>query len=266
MGAKPKHNGDFWAEVPRREEVDNDDGGARVRRYEGRYGTSGVINGAASGVKAVPLPTRGDVHPSSSYHYLRTITRTQVGSSTQWEAVLTYLPQTTGEWSTSGAPFSILPRSWSIGGELLQFADTGKWYYVNAVGPNDEILGDVPAFKKIATGRLVIQEVVSDIQDARTRAKAAVNTKNAVAFEGAGIGDMLYLGFDSDEFVNDDGDVRWRLRHNFLERDIPGSSQGWERVLRDDNAQWSFINISAGATTPQPIYPSTSFSQIFGTT
>jgi hypothetical protein len=258
-------DGNYWAEIPRRENMEDDNGISNVRVYEGRYDSSGVVPGCAASVKAVPLPTRGQAHPDTSNLLVRKISRRQLGSSTQWEASVVYLPRVSGTWSTSGAAFSILPRSWSIGGELLQFAGSGDWYYVTGTGTNDPILGEVPAFKKLATGRLVIQEVVTDIQAARTRAKAAINTKNAVAFEGAAVGDMLYLGFESEEFVNDSGDVRWRLRHNFSERYIPGSSQGWERVLRDDTGAWVFINQSPGVSDPEPIYPSSSFSQIFGT-
>jgi hypothetical protein len=213
------------------------------------------------------LPQRGDGYPGSSGYVLDISERAMVpGSSTQWTATLTYLPQTTGAWSTSGAAFAILPRSWSISGELLQFADTGDYYYVNDPGDNDPILGEVPAFKKIATGRLVIQEVVVNIAAARARAKTALNRKNDGAFESALAGDMLYLGFESDEYTNTDGDVRWRLRHNFLERDIPGKTgNGWEYVLRDDTAEWSFIQISPAANTALPIYPDADFTGIFGT-
>ena len=73
------------------------------------------------------------------------------------------------------------------------------------------------------------------------------------------------LGFESEEFTNDDGNPVWRLRHNFIERDIPDKNgNGWEYVLRDDTAAWSYINQSPGATDPEPIYPSSSFRGIFG--
>ena len=262
------HNGALWAEIPGRVERDDANGGSRTRAFEGRYSTNGQPPGSNTGVSVQTLPTRGCGYPGSSAGYkLDNIERAQVpNSSTQWTATLTYLPRTTGAWSTSGAAFSILPRSWSISGELLQFADTGDYYYVN-VGDNDPILGDVPAFKKIATGRLIIQEVITDISAARVRAKTAINKKNIAAFESAEIGDMLYLGFESEEFTNEDGDVRWRLRHQLLERDIPGKTgEGWEYVLRDDTAAWSFIQISAGANTALPVYLSADYTGIFAAT
>jgi hypothetical protein len=260
------HNGALWAEIPGRKERDDANGGSRIRLFEGRYSTSGNAPGSNGGVTVQPLPTRGFGYPGSSNGYkLDTIDRNQMpNSSDKWNATLTYLPPTTGSWSTSGAAFSILPRSWSISGELLQFADSGDYYYVNDPGANDPILGEVPAFKKLATGRLIIQEVVPDIAAARTRAKLGLNTKNLAVFESAAAGDMLYLGFESEEFVNADGDVVWRLRHQFLERDIPGKAgEGWEYVLRDDNAQWAFIQISPAANDALPIYPSSNYSAIF---
>jgi len=257
---------DFWAEKVGRRTREDDSGGFAVRVYEGIYSSAGSISHAAGGVQAVALPQKGDGYPGSSAQLkLRTIEKTQITSSGQWEAVLTYLPRTAGLFSTSNAALADLPRSWSIGGELIQFADTGDYYYVTA-GDNDPILGEVPAFKKVATGRLTIQEIVPDIDAARTRAKNCINTKNNAAFEGAAEGDMLYLGFESEEFTNNDGDKVWRLRHQFLERDIPDkASNGWEYVLRDDTAEWAYIQLSAAANDPLPIYPSTSFSQIFGT-
>jgi len=256
-------SGEYWAETPGRLERDDANGGVRVRKFEGRYGTTGM-----AGMQAVQkLPVRGAGYPGSSAgHKLDTTERVMNSANRdQWTATLTYLPPTTGSWSTSGAPLADLPRSWSISGELLQFAETGEWYYVND-GDNDPIIGEVPAFKKIATGRLVMQEVITDIDTARERAKTALNKKNTSVFEAAAIGNLLYLGFESEEFTNDDGDKRWRLRHNFLERDIPGTSdQGWEYVLRDDTAQWSFINLSPGADEPAPIYMSSDFAGIFGT-
>jgi len=260
----PSSSGKWWAETPGRVERDDANGGVRVRTFEGRYATSGTLPG---GISLQQLPLRGYGYPGSSTgHKLDTVERTMNNqNATQWTAVLTYLPPTTGSWSTSGAAFVDLPRSWSIGGELLQFAETGDWYYVTGTGTNDPILGEVPAFKKIATGRLVMQEVISDISAARARAKARVNTKNNASFEDSSVGDMLYLGFEAEEFTNDDGDKRWRLRHNFLERDIPGKAKnGWEYVLRDDTAQWSYINQSPGSVDPEPIYPSSSFRGIFG--
>jgi len=261
------HNGALWAEVPGRQARDDANGGSRIRQFEGRYSTSGNPPGSNAGVTVKPLPAIGYGYPgSSSIHKLDSIYKQQsLSSSDQWTATLTYLPQTTGPWSTSGVAFVDLPRSWSISGELLQFADTGDYYYVNDPGDNDPILGDVPAFKKIATGQLTIQEVISDIAAARTRAKLCLNTKNTGTFEAASSGDMLYIGFEAEEFTNGDGDKRWRLRHNFLERDIPGiNGNGWEYVLRDDTAAWSLIQVSAAANDPLPIYPSSSFSQIFG--
>ena len=260
-------SGKYWAETPGRVERDDANGGVRVRTFEGRYGTSGNVPGSNSNVLTQKLPSRGAGYPGSSAgHKLDTIERTMNNQNADtWVATLTYLPGTTGSWSTSGAAFVDLPRSWSIGGELLQFADTGNWYYVTGTGTNDPILGEVPAFKKIATGRLVVQEVIAGISAARTRAKIGVNTKNNATFEGAAIGDMLYLGFEAEEFTNDDGAKRWRLRHNFIERDIPDKTgNGWEYVLRDDTAQWAYINLSPGASVPEPIYPSSSFSAIFG--
>ena len=260
------HNGALWAEIPGRNERDDANGGSRIRVFEGRYSTSGQPPGSNAGVTVQPLPNRGYGYPGSSAGYkLNVIERIQVpNSSTQWTATLTYLPETTGSWSTSGAAFAILPRAWSISGELLQFGDSGDYYYVNDPGANDPILGEVPAFKKIATGRLTIQEVIGDIDAARVRAKTALNRKNDAVFEAAATGDMLYLGFESEEFTNVDGNVRWRLRHQFLERDIPDKAgNGWEYVLRDDTAEWVYIQVSGAANDPLPIYPSSSFPAIF---
>jgi len=259
---------EFWAEQPKRKVREDANGGIGVRVYEGIYDTSGAVPGAAAGVRALGLPSRGDGYPGSSARLkLDMIDKQQVSTSSQWVATLTYMPETTGEWSTSGEAFADLPRSWSISGELLQFSYTGDYYYVNDPGANDPIVGETPAYKKIATGRLTIQEVITDIDAARTRAKLSLNTTNTGSFEGGSSGNMLYIGFEAEEFTNDDGDKRWRLRHQFLERDIPGkANKGWEYVLRDDTAEWSFIQISAAANDPLPIYPSSSFSQIFGTT
>lgn len=260
-------SGTYWAEKCGVKERDDSNGGMRSRTFEGRYSTSGLAPGGTTLVQK--LPVYGDGYPGSSLvFYADVIERTMLaGNADSWEATVVYVPYTTGQWSTSNAPFSILPRSWSISGELLQFADTGDYYYVNLATDNTPIKGDVPAFKKIATGRYVIQEVVPGITAARTRAKRSINTKNNAAFDGVAIGDLLYLGFESDEFVNADGDVVWRLRHNFLERDIPDKvGDGWEYVLRDDTAAWTFIQISPAADEPLPIYPSSSFSEIFGTT
>jgi len=257
---------DFWAEKLGRKEREDDNGGVNVRTFEGKYTTSGTVQGAANGVKAIPLPVRGSLYPGTSVGLeLRIIEKRQVGSSSNWIATLTYLPPTTGDWSTSGAAFADLPRSWGIAGELIQFADSGEYYYVNVGADNDPILGEVPAFKKLATGQFTMQEIVSDIGAARTRAKAAINRKNDATFETALAGDMLYLGFESEEFTNDDGDKRWRLRHQFLERDIPGKTgNGWEYVLRDDTAEWAFIQITPGANTPLPVYLNGTFLSIFG--
>jgi hypothetical protein len=203
------HNGSYWAELPGKTHRSDANGGSRVRQFEGRYSTTGQPPGSNAGVAVQTLPSRGFGYPGSSNGYkLDIIERKQdINSSEQWTATLTYLPPTTGSWSTSGAAFAILPRSWSISGELIQFADSGDYYYVNDPGSNDPILGEVPAFKKLATGRLIIQEVVPDIGAARVRAKLGLNTKNLAVFESAAAGDMLYLGFESEEFVNADGDV-----------------------------------------------------------
>ena len=257
---------EFWAEKLGRKERDDDNGGMRMRVFDGIYSTSGAVSGTAAGVKAKPLPARGYGYPGSSAQFkLRTIDKQQVSSSGNWIATLTYLPETTGEWSTSGAPFAELPRSWSIGGELIQFGGTGDYYYVTGTGTNDPVLGEVPAFRKVATGRLTIQEIISDIGAARTRAKAAISRKNSASFESAVAGDMLYLGFEAEEFTNSDGDKRWRLRHEFLERDIPSKTgNGWEYVLRDDTGAWSLLQVSPAASTALPIYESAVFAAIFG--
>ena len=219
-----------------------------------------------SGVSLQTLPRLGYGYPGSSTGFTLDVIDKQQDRSNpnQWTATLTYTPPTSTPWSTSGAPFVDLPRTWSIGGELLQFADTGDWYYVNDPGDNDEIFGEVPAFRKISLGQLTITEISSSIGASITAAEAATNKKNNASFENTDTGDLLYLGFDSEEFTNQDGDKRWRIRHNFLKRKIPNKTgNGWEYVLRDDTAAWSFINVSPAANTPEPIYESANFQNIF---
>lgn len=258
---------DYWAELPRRIITTDDNGGTGIRVFEGIYPSSSATISGASGVVLMTLPSRGSGYPGASSRLkLSRIVRRLISTSGQWEAELTYTPPTFGEWTTSGESFANLPRSFSIGGELIQFANSGDYYYVNAGTDNDPITGDVPAFRKVVTSQLTIQEVVSDISSARTRAKAAVNRTNNVVFEGFAAGDLLYAGFESEEFTNDDGDLRWRLRHQFIGREIPGTSNnGWEYVLRDDTAEWTYIQISPAADEPLPIYQSAAFASIFGT-
>jgi len=256
---------EFWAEMVGRVETDNDTGGTRQRKFEGKYSTNAHISGTAAGVTPVSLPAYGSGYPDASgWMHLREITKEQIGSSGQWVATLSYTPDNVGSWSTSGALFQNLPRRRSIGGELLQFSDTGDYYYVVPDATNDSILGEVPAFRKIATGQLTITEIVDDLGPAITRAKLSINTRNNGAFENSAEGNWLYLGFEQEEYMNNAGNFRYRLHHQFLERDIPGTSNnGWEYVVRDDNGEWAYIQISPAADVPLPIYPSSSFSAIF---
>jgi len=108
---------------------------------------------------------------------------------------------------------------------------------------------------------------VRDIRITRYRAPslktttldAIVGSVNSGVFRGRAVGTMLFMGADTDDVMNSEGDWEHTLTFRFQYRSIE-----WNKFLKPDGKTWAYIVSTIDANVH--VYPATSFANILNWT